>query len=654
MIGWRSSLILIALAIALEPSAFAQSQIMFDMADPQEEYSIGTSIPTLCPVRVALRPSPIFMTVQGYAPVTIRVRPAVGMAFAQNGVLDVQLSNSAYGGDHIEANVSIPVRVGEAYSDADIVLNCPSRQGNLQFECRWNGVSMRHLQTFGYVTWVQSYSSGYGNRLVLLSDHSASQNDEYREALRTLRNGELPMAVQAIKDQGNNTSINAKTALTWKVHLVEATRIPEQWLQLAAFEQIVVDRPTLEQLTDAGWKVLREYIWCGGNLVITEVTDRQPLKAQFQADWQHPITIEGCTFDTYRMGFGSVSILPNAISKSIDRWPEYPRNERLSGVFADDYWMWLIPEVGKTPVWSFFTILFLVVAIASPGILIWSQRIQRRIWIVLGVPLLAIVSIVSLFAYGTFKDGWTSRVRIRSLTFIDRDGDGAVWSRQTYFTSNVPDNRIEVRPDTEVIPIRNRQNTRIVQHFDRENQSYSGIVVPRQQRQVSIAHPVHDLKVLAFGTRANPSDGLPQAKNISAMHLRAIACSNEEGRVFRAVNVAPGALISWEEQELSATEWRLWLNREYAREPLELPTDAPVEGSRSIIDFFYGRYSYYAPSSLAPTEFTEEKTWKDVLEEWGPEFPKKFVAFVDHAPHLDRCIPNTSETSSLHTVVGRW
>jgi hypothetical protein len=652
--AWHVVIGLIGLMVpmGLSPTLHAQwTTFSIDVSKPLPEYPIGTAVPTLCPVRVSMRTSPIFLASSGYQPVRFRIRPATGRTFPSDGTVTVRLHFEAYGAGKRTAMFEIPVRAGAPDAESGMLVNCPRGHLNMRVQCAWNGTYYQHLSANGYVAWSPVLDTMRSpSRLFLTSADSTWMNSSMRKGRKNLQGPELPIAWG--EEPANRNQSNLSSDPQWREYLTDIDIMPKEWLQMASIDQVNTTLKELQQLDASGRRSLNQYLWCGGTLCLLDEAPLDELKESINAEWERVASDKELKSEVYRAGFGSVVLKPEKGRSALDKWPSRNRIERLSGTMRDEYWNWLIPEVGKTPVWTFFGIVVLLVGIGAPAILIWSQRIQRRIWTVLAIPVLSLVSVLSLFVYGTIKDGWTSLVRIRSLTILDAEGNGAVWSRQTYFAGSLPGGKIKLSSDAELIPLRSRESSDLTQYQDDTGQEYSGVLSLRRQNQVCITHPVQNTKLLRMGSLASGVEGLPESQNDSELTLRAVVCCDPSGRVYQSMNVPPKGKIAWQESTPEDAAKRL--KQLYDEQALVVPADAPDDRTYSIFDFFRVRSIPWNPAGAVYSEFTEEEEWQSRLTTWGDKAPRKFMAVVDRAPQLEKCLPEARETGSLHMVIGTW
>ncbi len=130
-----------------------------------------------------------------------------------------------------------------------------------------------------------------------------------------------------------------------------------------------------------------------------------------------------------------------------NRWLWQKRHGMSLQSNNDDFWQFLIPGVGAAPVKSFLATIALFVIVIGPVNFFLLKRIKRLYLLPLTVPLAAAVTTVLMIAYALVSDGLSTRMRLRSFTYIDQPGDTTVcWSRQAYYAAQRPPVASRSRP----------------------------------------------------------------------------------------------------------------------------------------------------------------------------------------------------------------
>lgn len=170
---------------------------------------------------------------------------------------------------------------------------------------------------------------------------------------------------------------------------------------------------------------------------------------------------------------------------------------------ADGDWFWrnMILAVGKPPVLAFCIMVTLFGAILGPGLLYFTGRLKRRSLMILLVPSISILATLSILVYGVLYEGFGTYSRTTSVQFIDPDGNGFAWSRQSYFSGLPPRDGLKFQPDTFVRPVR-EPNDYNYGNYDPhspdtvielgDEQRWRGWLQARQQQQILVGHQLTD------------------------------------------------------------------------------------------------------------------------------------------------------------------
>lgn len=137
--------------------------------------------------------------------------------------------------------------------------------------------------------------------------------------------------------------------------------------------------------------------------------------------------------------------------------PEHWLWDRRHGVSVIDanpeFWNFLIPGVGLAPVTAFEVLITLFVLAVGPVNYLLLRRAKRLHLMVITVPASAVVATGLLLAFGLASDGLSTRVRARSVTWLDqRQGRALCWARLSYYAGMAPRGGLRFPADTMVIP----------------------------------------------------------------------------------------------------------------------------------------------------------------------------------------------------------
>lgn len=336
------------------------------------------------------------------------------------------------------------------------------------------------------------------------------------------------------------------------------------------------------------------------------------------------------------------------------------RTVRLSSGVGDDFWTWLIPSVGRTPAIAFLAFVVLFVGGAVPGIMAWSNQHKRRVWLVVLIPITAAICTFFLFGYGLLKDGLGAVSRIRSLAFVDQNGDGLVWSRQTYFAATVSNDGFSMDKETQFNPIITSSFTSLPTAEQTEadgRQKYRGFLPPRLQTQFSIANPLKKIAILKRGPDQDAVLSGQEVRNASTFKWDKAVFIGENDQFYLASDVAQGAKAEF--SVTSREDAIAELQKSYKSQPLSPPRDSPSVDQTSLGQAFNNFFGFrYNVGSNVVGQITEENVWQKHIGKTSSDktvlLPGTFVIFAQEAPYVERCLPDVRDQAGLHMIVGRW
>jgi hypothetical protein len=141
-----------------------------------------------------------------------------------------------------------------------------------------------------------------------------------------------------------------------------------------------------------------------------------------------------------------------SLPKGLSHWPKkLGMSARTDNA---EFLNFLIPGVGTVPVFAFLTLITVFTIVIGPLNYYWLQKRRRLAAMVLTVPLLAGVTCVLLFAYSLISDGFSTRSRVHSFTWLDQERKSAVaLSRICLYAPFAPSSGLNFSPECAVFPI---------------------------------------------------------------------------------------------------------------------------------------------------------------------------------------------------------
>ncbi len=115
----------------------------------------------------------------------------------------------------------------------------------------------------------------------------------------------------------------------------------------------------------------------------------------------------------------------------------------------------LIPGIRSVPVMAFLIFISLFTFVIGPLNYFVLVRKKKLNFLVVTIPLIAIVTSLFLFGYSALSHGFSVKSRVRSLTFIDQGNNKAVsTARLSLYAGMTPSTGLSFSPSTLVMPIR--------------------------------------------------------------------------------------------------------------------------------------------------------------------------------------------------------
>ena len=329
----------------------------------------------------------------------------------------------------------------------------------------------------------------------------------------------------------------------------------------------------------------------------------------------------------------------------------------------------LIPGIGTAPVGEFQVLITLFVLGIGPlnYWLLW--RAQRLHLLVLTTPLAAAAATLGLIGYALVSDGFGVKARVRSLTLLNQQADGAnlaaSWSRVSQYAASAPTESFAFDKETVVYPIqpawesavaRRDAAPRVVEWDDRRQLLSRGWLPTRTATQ----HLVVRCGETDRGVRFSPADAPSECRNELGAKIELLLVHPRQGEWFLANDIAEGVTASLAPiDRLDAlSELR---TRTIDNKP-EFPIGADEAATETInrLQFSPRRRRSSDLSALSLNDNLMNKSLERLvgLEGGGalPLAPRSYIA-VTHAA-VDSPLgfePSAiREIGSFHVVVGKW
>jgi hypothetical protein len=227
------------------------------------------------------------------------------------------------------------------------------------------------------------------------------------------------------------------------------------WLSYSGYDGVIITSQELRGLPAEVRTAVWRYVECGGSLLIV---GRWPVPEGWKARQTTVGSLAG-----YSVGFGECLVTADP---DYQRWPPQqwryiveswtmtagPFRAGLSAAEAHD----ALPVVDHVdvPVRNLFLLMLGFVLVIGPVNLYVLSKKKRRIWLLATVPLIALVTCLTVTAYMVLNEGWGVHERSESVTFLDEaSGRAATLSWLGMYATASPPGGLHFSNQTELSPL---------------------------------------------------------------------------------------------------------------------------------------------------------------------------------------------------------
>ncbi len=229
-----------------------------------------------------------------------------------------------------------------------------------------------------------------------------------------------------------------------------------------------------------------------------------------------------------------------------DRWL-WDRRHGVSVIDDNpEFWSFLIPGVGLAPVVGFEVLITVFVLAVGPVNYLLLRRAKRLHLMVVTVPASALVATGLLLVFGLVSDGLSTRVRVRSITYLDqRQGRALCWARLSYYAGVAPRGGLRFPADTLVIPYLPEPRSvsespgrrQVFQWGPQEQWLRSGWLASRTPTQFITLRT----RPTTLGLEVVPAgSGAWEVRNRLGTRIHKLLVRTSQGQYFQASEIEPG------------------------------------------------------------------------------------------------------------------
>ena len=321
----------------------------------------------------------------------------------------------------------------------------------------------------------------------------------------------------------------------------------------------------------------------------------------------------------------------------------------------DDYWDFMVPGYGASPVRSFLGFITLFIIMIGPVNYYLLNQAKRLYLLPVTVGIAAFVTTIAMMGYALVSDGISTRSRLRSYTEIDQRRDEHIASshcRHAYIASFTPAGGLRFPYHTcvyPVVPSQSRFQRRVEELNDRQETRIleSGYMRPRTTMQFIST----DVNATTHGI--DVARGVSNATNKLGAKLTYAWIRDENGDLYRAENVEVDQAINFSPADQD-DEWVAYQKIAGANKP------APPAGlDKTANDWMFGDNNYrrygYVQSSPPSTETSLlNKSISNVRSFFKQAKPNTYLVISETAPPYIHTGTEASELASFHVTRGVW
>ena len=370
----------------------------------------------------------------------------VGRGGSQNGGSGLRQAVRLARGDRVRLTIPVPV-----YGDYE----------TLRFEIRENG---RVLERFGFMS-LRSRALPVDAAVLIVADADSDLGRAAGRRLRTMTGGGSVVYVPpgaVAGSRGTPYPAPSGRVVGPSIDFVlDAERLPTNWLGYTSLRAVVIDPNKWDQLTDVQKTALLTWTACGGDLVVVDADVTRLLPPDTL-----PATADPLTYDylfgrikattTAAIHASSVSGVLNSLDTGRNRAWSLPANFAPDwGAIATRGFRLPIPGIDGIPARTYLAILVLFAVLIGPVNYWWLSRHRRQVLVVLTAPIISAVFIMLLAAYAIAGDGFGVYGRAITFTMLDQVKRQAVTraSFSLYAAGMSPSGGLQFPRDVAVFPL---------------------------------------------------------------------------------------------------------------------------------------------------------------------------------------------------------
>jgi hypothetical protein len=483
--------------------------------------------------------------------------------------------------------------------------------------------------------------------------------------------------------------------------------LPQSWVDYSGIDIVAIPFAVLQSLGNDERAAMLNWVHTGGTLLVYEagrpLVETEELDALLEFDRHAASGTEWKPADaSLRRSLGTTTIEYSGTSSTEGssgvvtsfNWPEdafASRNLLLGNVYAfagnpfpgsPDDWAWfinsagmerltwtgrlgmsartssdnfldfLIPSVKGVPVGAFLVLITLFTVVIGPLNYIYFWKRRRLYLLVFTIPLIALATSLTLFAYSAIAHGFSTRSRMRSLTLLDQQAGASVTlDRLSLYSGLAPSSGLTFSSSTAVFPI-----------WPPQGQFQSGNVNWSESQSLQSGWLKSRMRTQFFTINHSDQRGRLECKkqgnalqltNGLEWDISTLVVADADGVLYYGTDIPAGAIA---ELQRATTEQR----RELAARAEQHAPGPPdyLSNYDSLSGGIFAWNSYFG--SDMETHFDQgllEQNLATLNNIRSPDHriaPSSYVAVLAENPGVETGLESTRDELSLHVLVGYY
>jgi hypothetical protein len=319
-----------------------------------------------------------------------------------------------------------------------------------------------------------------------------------------------------------------------------------------------------------------------------------------------------------------------------------------------EFFQFLIPGVGAAPITIFLVLITGFSIVIGPINLWWLSRRRQLHLMLLTIPVISLLTCLSLFAYAIVADGFGTQSRQRSVTLLDQAAARAVTVSRVSLYAGLSPGGLSFSPATAVFPVWPEEPSQSGLSVDwTETQRLRGGWLPARTPTQFVTATVAPQRERL---RVEPVSGGLRVENGFALGLRGLVVWDKAGKAHFADSLPAGSSATL--PPVTPANWAKF--RELADQHAPAFPPGIESGDRlSWGSMFQRSYRmYYQMNSVASfSQSVADGPLRAVIQagpEDNPQRAHTYWALFDKNPGISPGLDGTDEQASVHFVHGKY